>query len=127
MQYFLLCNPIEKKLRCLVDCREYLQVITLTDITSADGKEIMLQAWQGRVYKRKVFSYLWSRQSPRKKLECDPLGQTLAPILHNTTNRTLNIRWAGGTKKPFTTGNGFTPSLQINYMSDMAKFTKTML
>ena len=57
MQCFLLSNPTDNELRCLVDCREYLQVITLADITSADGKEIMLQAWQGRVYKRKVFSY----------------------------------------------------------------------
>ena len=44
MQYFLLLNPTDKELRCLVDCREYLQVTTLADITSTVGKEIMLQA-----------------------------------------------------------------------------------
>ena len=46
IQYFLLFNLTDNELRCLVDCREYLQVSTLTDITSADGKEIMLHARQ---------------------------------------------------------------------------------
>ena len=96
MQYFLLSNPTEIELRYLVDCREYLQVTTLADITSADGKEIMLQVWQGRFYKRKVFSFSWPRQPPSKYLDWNLLRQTLAPMIHNTTNRTLKyplIRW----------------------------------
>ena len=43
MQCFLLSNPTDKELRCLMDCREYLQVTTLADITSVDGKDTMLQ------------------------------------------------------------------------------------
>ena len=96
MQYFILSNPTEIELRYLMDCREFLQVTTLTDITSADGKEIMLQVWQGRFYKRKVFSFSWPRQHPRKYLDWNLLRQTLAPMIHNTANRTLKyplIRW----------------------------------
>jgi len=89
MQCFLLSNPIHKKLRCLIDCREYLQITTLTDITSVDGKQIVLQVLQGRIYKCNVFSYSWPRKSPRKHLEWDMWIQTLAPILHKITNRTL--------------------------------------
>ena len=44
MQYFLLLNPTDKELRCLVDCREYLQATTLANITTVNGNEIMLQA-----------------------------------------------------------------------------------
>ena len=69
MQCFLLSNPTDKELRCFMDYREYLQVTTLADITTSDGKEIMLQAWHGRFYKRKVFSYSWPRQPPRKHLD----------------------------------------------------------
>ena len=52
-----------------MDCKEYLQVTTLVDTTLADGKEIMLQAWHGKIYKRKVFSYSWPRQPTRKHLD----------------------------------------------------------
>ena len=43
MQYFLLTQPTTIKLCRLMDCREYLQVTTLADITSVDGKENLLQ------------------------------------------------------------------------------------
>ena len=38
MKCFLLSNPADKELRCVMDCREYLQVTTLVDIISVDGK-----------------------------------------------------------------------------------------
>ena len=44
MQYFLLSVSTDNELRRLVDCREYLQFTTLVNITSADGKVIMLQS-----------------------------------------------------------------------------------
>ena len=43
IQCFLLSKPTDNEVRRLMDCREYLQVATLADITSVDGKEIMLQ------------------------------------------------------------------------------------
>ena len=86
MQYFLLSNSTDKELRCLMDCREYLQVTTLAYITTIDGTEIMLHAWQGRIYKRKVFLHSWPRQPPRKHLDWDLWRQTLTPIIKNTTN-----------------------------------------
>ena len=52
-----LSNPTNNELRRLVECREYLQVTTLADIKSVDGKKIMLQVWHGKLYKRKVYSY----------------------------------------------------------------------
>ena len=96
MQCFLLPNSTDKELRCLVDCREYLQGTTLADITTADGTEIMLHTRQGLIYKRKLFSYLWPRQSPRKKLDWNLWRHTLKPMIQNTTNRSLNFslgRW----------------------------------
>ena len=48
MQYFLLSVSTDNELRRLVDCRKYLQFTTLVNITSADGKVIMLQSWQGK-------------------------------------------------------------------------------
>ena len=79
-----------------MDCREYLQVTALVDITPVDGKEIMLQAWQGRLYKQKVFYCSWSRQPPRKHLDWDVWRQTLVPILYEIKNRPLTYpfsRW----------------------------------
>ena len=35
-------QPTDKELHCLTDYRKNLQVITLVDITSVDGKKIML-------------------------------------------------------------------------------------
>ena len=43
MQFFLLTQPTTIELRRLVDCREYLQVTTLVDTTSVDGKDMFLQ------------------------------------------------------------------------------------
>ena len=96
MKCFLLSNPTDNELGCLVDCREYLQVTTLVDITTVDGTEIMLHAWQGRIYKRKVFSFLWPRQPPHKNLNWDLWRNTLQPLIHNTKNRHLKFplgRW----------------------------------
>jgi len=91
MQCFLLSNPTEKELRCLMDCREYLQVTTLADITSVDGKDTMLQVWQGRFYKRKIFSYSSPRQPPRTHLDWDMWRQILTPVIQNIFNRTLKF------------------------------------
>ena len=46
MQCFLLAKPTDIELRRLMDCREYLQVTTLADITSVDGKNILSQTWR---------------------------------------------------------------------------------
>ena len=79
-----------------MDCREYLRVTTLVDITTVDGTEIMLHTWQVRIYKRRVFLYLWPIQPPRKHLNWDLWRHTLKPLIHNTTNRSLKFplgRW----------------------------------
>ena len=127
MQFFLLPNPTDKELRCLVDCRQYLQVTTLADITTADGTEIILHTRQGRIYKRKLFSYLWPRQPPRKNLDWNLWRHTLKPMIQNTTNRSLNFPLGRWGKKPSTIGSGFTPAQPISYMPNMAKFIQTML
>ena len=127
MQYFLLSNPTEIELRYLMDCREYLQVTTLAYITTIDGTEIMLHAWQGRIYKRKVFSHSWPRQPPRKRLDWDLCRHTLTPMIQNTTNRSLMFLLGRWRKKPLTIGSDFTPALPISYMPDMTKFTQTAL
>ena len=98
MQCFLLFNPTDNGLRRLIDCREHLQVTTLVDITSVDGKEIMLQAWQGKLYKRKIFSYSRSRQPPRNHFDWESWRQTLTLMLNNLTNRNLKYHCASGTK-----------------------------
>ena len=105
MQCFILSDPIDKELRCLVDCREYLQVTTLVDMTSVDWKKIMLQVWQGRLYKRKIFFYSWPRQPPRKHLDWNLWRQTLVPMLHNITNKTWKDSLGRWEKKPSITGN----------------------
>lgn len=43
MQFFLLSQPTTIELRRLVDCLEYLQVTTLVDTTSVNGKDMFLQ------------------------------------------------------------------------------------
>ena len=56
----------------------------------------MLHAWQGRIYKRKVFSFLWPRQPPRKHLKWGLWRHTLKPMIRNITNRSLKFllgRW----------------------------------
>ena len=52
-----------------MDCREYLQVTTLSDITTVDGKNILSQSWGGLQYKRKLNSVVWPRQPSRKYLD----------------------------------------------------------
>ena len=69
MQCFLLEKSIDTELRRLMDCREYLQVTTLSDITTVDGKHILSQSWHGILYKRKVHSLSWPRQPSRKHLD----------------------------------------------------------
>ena len=44
MQSFLLAKPTDIELRRLMDCREYLQITTLSDITTVDGKNILSQS-----------------------------------------------------------------------------------
>ena len=87
----------------------------------------MLHAWQGRIYKRKVFSNSWPRQPPRKRLDWDLWRHTLTPMIQNTTNRSLKFPLSRWEKKPFTIGSGFTQALLINYMPDMVKFIQTTL
>ena len=69
MQCFLLAKPTDIELRRLMDYREYLQVTTLSDITTVDGKNILSQSWGGLHYKRKLNSVAWPRQPPRKHLD----------------------------------------------------------
>ena len=87
----------------------------------------MLHAWQGRIYKRKVFSFLWPRQPPRKHLKWGLWRHTLKPMIRNTTNRSLKFPLGRWEKKPSTIGNGFTPVRPTSYMPNMAKFIQTML
>ena len=54
MQCFLLTKPSKEELRRLMECREFLQVTTLAEITSAAGDKILLPFWNGTQYSRKV-------------------------------------------------------------------------
>ena len=69
MQCFLLTKPSNHELRRLMDCREYLQVTTLAEITSAAGDKILLPFWNGTKYSRKVGVAGWPRKPPSSKLE----------------------------------------------------------
>ena len=69
MQCFLLTKPTKHELRRLMDCREYLQVTTLAEITSAAGDKILLPFWNGTKYARKVGVAGWPRKPPSTKLD----------------------------------------------------------
>ena len=85
MQCFLLTQPSKHELRMLMDCREYLQVTTLADITSAAGDKILLPFWNGTTYSRKVGVTGWPRKPPGKKLDWRLWQHTLRPLLRNNS------------------------------------------
>ena len=69
MKCFLLTKPSKQELRQLMDCREFLQVTTLVEITSAVGDKILLPFWCGKQHSRKVGVTGWPRKPPSKKLD----------------------------------------------------------
>ena len=89
MQCFLLAKPTDMELRRLMYYREYLQITTLSDITTVDGKIFLSQSWEGLQYKRKLNSVAWPRQPPRKHLDWQLWKNTLIPLLINTNTRIL--------------------------------------
>ena len=48
MQYFLLTQLSKQELRRLMDCREFLQVTALAEITSVVGDKILISFWKGQ-------------------------------------------------------------------------------
>jgi hypothetical protein len=51
-------------LRQLNDCRKYLRVLTLADITTADGTKLLPSIWQGTPPPQTWHKYEWPRRPP---------------------------------------------------------------
>jgi hypothetical protein len=52
------------ELKKLNECRMYLEVTTLAEITSADGKNIKEMSWTGKKDRNKCNQYQWPRSPP---------------------------------------------------------------
>lgn len=61
MEDFLLLTPSKSELCHLNSCRMFLQVLTLSDIVSVDGKHIRQNCWRGDSTTRNTL--LWPRQA----------------------------------------------------------------
>jgi hypothetical protein len=50
-----------KKLACLSECRMWLKAITVANITTADGRTITLNSWNGTGDQHQCNNFLWPR------------------------------------------------------------------
>jgi len=64
MSAFAAANFTPKELRILNICRIYLQVVTLTDICTVDGKSITEEAYTGVRSQHKIHNYNWPKPPP---------------------------------------------------------------
>ena len=68
MDYFISLRPPDKTLRILNRCRIYLKVLTLSDITSADGNYILSSVKRGEVIQECNSALIWPVQEKPGKL-----------------------------------------------------------
>jgi hypothetical protein len=68
------------QLRDLNHCRKYLRVITLADITTADGKKISANVWKGTPPQQLWHSYEWPRRPPSYPQHTGNNGKRPSPV-----------------------------------------------
>jgi hypothetical protein len=61
MEEFIKANVDGNELKQLNECRMFLNVVTLSDIATADGSEITINAWEGQKEDRGGSQYQWPR------------------------------------------------------------------
>ena len=69
MDAFRAYSPSVATMRILNRCRLYLQVITLSDIATADGKNILAEAKQGVPLRDRISTLLWPAQGHPSKAD----------------------------------------------------------
>jgi hypothetical protein len=62
MKEFIQIGCTNQELQQLNECRIFLHAVTLSDIVTADGWEITIQAWEGQVNNIGTTSYRWPRK-----------------------------------------------------------------
>ena len=103
MMAFLLAGFTTAELKILNECRTFLHVVTLADITSASGTRILQSAYEGKHHDQGAHSYSWPRQPDSLSTDHWQLWQQALDkcfILMNSPRRTLVTRLKEWTVDP---------------------------
>jgi hypothetical protein len=150
MDYFISQRLLHRTLSVLNSCRVYLQVITLADITSADGRYILSEAKAGTCIPHRTSNLDWpiqGRPSPsdwrlwRQTLAyLEDKGQLVSPLgswrtsshqqwhtYYNPVNNTVLLHTDAGTKEalPVARTTRYTTRASMQQICDMSQLRDT--